>query len=27
LNHANLFGGAYAAQAQQVIERLLAKVC
>jgi len=26
LNHANLFGGAYAAQAQQVIERLLAQL-
>jgi protein-ribulosamine 3-kinase len=26
LNHANLFGGAYTAQAQAVIERLLAKV-
>jgi protein-ribulosamine 3-kinase len=26
LNHANLFGGAYAAQAKQLIERLLAKV-
>ena len=26
LNHANLFGGAYTAKAQQLIERLLAKI-
>jgi len=26
LNHANLFGGGYAAQAEQMIERLLAEV-